>query len=70
MRSIASREFKEGKLTIVELHLSNIETENVEEEVVKEMMTMIKNNWSRRVGVLNDQSQNRFGSKYVTYFCN
>ncbi|KAF5822388.1 putative ent-kaurene synthase [Helianthus annuus] len=58
------REFKEGKLTIVELHLSNIETENVEEEVVKEMMTKIKNNRSRRVGVLNDQSQNRFGSTF------
>ncbi|KAJ0810011.1 hypothetical protein HanPI659440_Chr01g0021771 [Helianthus annuus] len=32
------------------------------------MMTKIKNNRSRRVGVLNDQSQNRFGSKYCYIF--
>ncbi|KAJ0957248.1 putative ent-kaurene synthase [Helianthus annuus] len=45
-----------------EIH--SFKTENVEEEVVKEMMTKIKNNRSRRVGVLNDQSQNRFGSTF------
>ncbi|KAK1425273.1 hypothetical protein QVD17_20623 [Tagetes erecta] len=37
------REFKEGKLNAVALHLSNGEGGNVEEEVVKEMMMMIKN---------------------------
>ncbi|KAK1425274.1 hypothetical protein QVD17_20624 [Tagetes erecta] len=37
------REFKEGKLNVVALHLSNGENGNVEEEVVKEMMMMIKN---------------------------
>ncbi|KAI3743982.1 hypothetical protein L1987_57054 [Smallanthus sonchifolius] len=36
------REFKEGKLNALALHLSNGESGNVEEEVVKEMMTMIK----------------------------
>ncbi|KAI3796489.1 hypothetical protein L1987_39160 [Smallanthus sonchifolius] len=36
------REFKEGKLNAVALHLSNGEIGNVEEEVVKEMMAMIK----------------------------
>ncbi|MFS8027330.1 putative ent-kaurene synthase [Helianthus anomalus] len=37
------REYKEGKLNAVALQLSNGESGNVEEEVVKEMMTMIKN---------------------------
>ncbi|KAK9051395.1 hypothetical protein SSX86_028022 [Deinandra increscens subsp. villosa] len=37
------REFKEGKLNAVALHLSNGESGNVEEEVVKEMTIMIKN---------------------------
>ncbi|MFS7917736.1 putative ent-kaurene synthase [Helianthus anomalus] len=37
------REFKEGKLNVVALHLSNGDNEKVEEEDVKQMMTMIKN---------------------------
>ncbi|XP_076950310.1 ent-kaurene synthase 2, chloroplastic-like [Bidens hawaiensis] len=37
------REFKEGKLNVVALHLSNGESDNVEEEVVKEIMKMVKN---------------------------
>nr|Q9XEI0.1 RecName: Full=Ent-kaurene synthase 2, chloroplastic; Short=SrKS2; Flags: Precursor [Stevia rebaudiana]AAD34295.1 kaurene synthase [Stevia rebaudiana] len=37
------REFKEGKLNAVALHLSNGESGKVEEEVVEEMMMMIKN---------------------------
>ncbi|KAD4982752.1 hypothetical protein E3N88_19423 [Mikania micrantha] len=37
------REFKEGKLNAVALYSSNGEIGNVEEEVVKEMMIMIKN---------------------------
>ncbi|KAL8227855.1 hypothetical protein R6Q57_015439 [Mikania cordata] len=42
IRSI-KREFKEGKLNAVALYSSNGEIVNVEEEVVKEMMIMIKN---------------------------
>ncbi|MFS8000617.1 putative ent-kaurene synthase [Helianthus anomalus] len=37
------REFREGKLNVVALHLSNGDNEKVEEKAVKEMMTMIKN---------------------------
>ncbi|MFS7943536.1 putative ent-kaurene synthase [Helianthus anomalus] len=40
---LMQREFKEGKLNAVALHLSNGDNEKVEEEDLKQMMTMIKN---------------------------
>ncbi|KAJ0725266.1 putative ent-kaurene synthase [Helianthus annuus] len=52
------REFKEGKLAVIELHLSNIETENVEEEVVKEMMTMRKNNRTEMMKFVTEEKGN------------
>ncbi|MFS7970776.1 putative ent-kaurene synthase [Helianthus anomalus] len=55
---LMQREFKEGKLIVVELHLSNIETGNVEEEVVKERMTMIKNNRTKMMRFVTEEKGN------------